>query len=92
MQLHELKFVTVSVTNPDGSTYEETYEPFNSRQRPMHWALISYDKSGLYFRYPDMAKNHAYSEVSEEYRDNLALIQIACMKGGERAELKKKKK
>lgn len=92
MQLHELKLVNVSITYPDGSTSEETYEPFNSRQCPMYWAILNYDRWGLYFRHLDMAKNHAYAEVSKEFRDNLTLIQIACMNGAERAALKKKKK
>ena len=93
MSLYELKLVNITVTNPDGSTHEETYEPFNSRQRPMYWALIQYTgEAGLHFRHPDIAKSKAYNEMAQEFRDNIYFIQIASLNGYDRALLKPKKK
>ncbi len=72
-------------------SFSETYtEEYPSSEGSFYWALLKYDKAGLYFRHPDMAKYHTYNELGEEYRELLELIQVASMHGQERAELKPK--
>lgn len=56
----------------------------------LYWGLLKFDKNGLYFRYPDMAKVEAMNQLAQDYRDMLESFVIPSMNGHERSFLKKK--
>lgn len=56
----------------------------------LYWGLLRFDKNGLYFHHPDMAKHKAMDELDNDYRDMLDAFVIPSMSGYARALLKKK--
>jgi hypothetical protein len=85
--------IYVTITESDGQesvcVAEVGYRPLDLNER-IQFGLYAYDKHGLYFSHPDMAKHHAMDQLDNDYRDMMEAFVIPSMSGHERALLKKK--
>jgi hypothetical protein len=87
-----LKHYEIIVRVGDTESIEEVGIDHNRPTYPdkLYWGLLRFDKNGLFFHHPDMAKFIAMHEHDNDYRDMRDAFVIPSMSGYARALLKKK--